>query len=76
VKVIDTGHGIAPEVRERIFEPFFTTKNEWHGQGLGLTYAFRVFEQHGGVIRAESEVNKGTTMTVRLPAARHRTHIV
>jgi two-component system NtrC family sensor kinase len=64
----DEGAGIAPENLEKIFEPFFTTKAR--GTGLGLAITRRIVEQHLGRIMVESEVGKGTTVTVRLPIER------
>jgi signal transduction histidine kinase len=66
VKIKDTGKGMSREVLDKIFEPFHTTKNG--GMGLGLTISRKIIEQHGGNIYAESEINKGTTFIVRLPA--------
>src|SRR5207249_2218842 len=68
VEVIDTGTGIAPEHMNRIFEPFFTTKPEVSGTGLGLSVSLGIVESHGGVIEVQSEVGKGSTFTVKLPA--------
>jgi two-component system NtrC family sensor kinase len=68
IVVRDEGAGIAPENLERIFEPFFTTKAR--GTGLGLAITKRIVEQHQGKIMVESEVGRGTAVTVRLPAAR------
>jgi PAS domain S-box-containing protein len=62
----DTGLGLAPEVRERLFEPFFTTKED--GSGLGLSISYGIVQAHGGEILVASEVDKGCTVTVRLPA--------
>ncbi|MFZ1640595.1 MAG: cache domain-containing protein [Candidatus Contendobacter sp.] len=64
----DSGSGIAPENLEKIFEPFFTTKAR--GTGLGLAITRTIVEQHGGKIEVASEVGKGTTVTVSLPANR------
>jgi two-component system NtrC family sensor kinase len=64
----DSGTGIAPEDLEKIFEPFFTTKAR--GTGLGLAITKTIVEQHGGRIDVASEVGKGTTVTVSLPAQR------
>ncbi len=61
----DTGAGIAAEHLEKIFEPFFTTKEK--GTGLGLAITKQIVEQHQGKIAIESEVGKGTTVSVRLP---------
>jgi len=68
ISVRDEGAGIAPENLEKIFEPFFTTKAR--GTGLGLAITKRIVEQHLGRIMVESEVGKGTTVTVRLPVER------
>jgi two-component system NtrC family sensor kinase len=64
----DSGSGISPENLEKIFEPFFTTKAR--GTGLGLAITKTIVEQHGGKIEVASEVGKGTTVTVILPANR------
>jgi signal transduction histidine kinase len=65
IDVVDTGMGIPSEHLERLFEPFFTTKPQ--GTGLGLANAKRALEQHGGEIRLESTVGKGTTVSLWLP---------
>ncbi|MEI7685079.1 MAG: ATP-binding protein [Planctomycetota bacterium] len=65
LSVIDTGKGIPPDALEKIFEPFFSTKTA--GSGLGLPTTKRIIEAHGGEIRVQSEVGKGTKFTVRLP---------
>jgi signal transduction histidine kinase len=71
IAVRDTGQGIAPEDHEAIFEAFrqvgtdATRKRE--GTGLGLALTRRFVELHGGTIRVESAVGKGSTFTVRLP---------
>lgn len=67
VTVADTGIGISPENMRRLFEPFFTTKQ--NGTGLGLAITQRIIREHHGQITAESELNRGTTFHVLLPAA-------
>ena len=68
IDISDTGKGIPPKIRHRIFEPFFTTKEVGKGTGQGLAIAYEVIvRQHGGAIEFESEVDRGTTFTVRLP---------
>jgi len=64
----DTGHGIRPEDLGKIFDPFFTTKDPGHGTGLGLAISRAIVENHKGTISVASEVGKGTTFTVCLPA--------
>ncbi len=67
VTVSDTGAGIPPEQLERIFDPFFSTKSG--GTGLGLAFTLQVVKEHGGTIRCQSEVDRGTTFSVHLPPA-------
>jgi signal transduction histidine kinase len=75
LRFADTGRGIAPEHLDKVFEPFFTTKDDWHGQGLGLTAAFRVIEAHHGTIKLDSRLGHGTTVTIALPAKRQGAHL-
>jgi hypothetical protein len=65
MRFTDSGHGIAPEIRDRIFSPFFTTKSA--GSGLGLTIVNQVDREHGGVLDLQSTVGAGSTFTVKLP---------
>jgi CheY-like chemotaxis protein len=68
LRFTDTGMGIPEDVRERIFEPFYTTKGA-HGTGLGLAVSYGIIERHEGMISVESEVGRGTTFEIDLPAA-------
>ncbi len=68
IVVRDNGKGIPPEAMPKIFEPFFTTKKVGEGTGLGLSISRKIVEEHGGTIKAESAVGKGTVVTVSLPA--------
>ncbi len=66
VEVVDTGRGIGAEEAKKIFEPFYTTKT--HGLGLGMPYARKMIEQHGGTISLSSGLGEGTTVSIVVPA--------
>lgn len=66
VEIEDTGAGMTREHVEKIFEAFYTTKAK--GLGLGMPYAKKVIEEHGGEIGVESRPGEGTLVTIRLPA--------
>jgi PAS domain S-box-containing protein len=68
ISITDTGVGIPRENLDKIFEPFFTTKKIGSGSGLGLSTLLAVVKSHGGFINVESELNKGTTFSLYLPA--------
>jgi two-component system sensor histidine kinase PilS (NtrC family) len=66
ISIMDSGSGISPQEKEKIFEPFFTTKEG--GTGLGLSIVHKIIENHNGMIKVESEVGKGSTFKIFLPA--------
>jgi PAS domain S-box-containing protein len=67
LRFTDTGLGMTEDVRERIFEPFYTTKGAL-GTGLGLAVSYGIIERHEGQFSVESEVGRGTTFEITLPA--------
>ncbi len=69
--VIDTGHGMPPDVAQRAFEPFFTTKGPEHGTGLGLATVYGAVTEAGGTVTLDSQPGRGTTVTVLLPGTQH-----
>jgi len=68
VTIADTGIGIPAEQLPRIFDPFFSTKGVGKGTGLGLAITRRILEDHRGTIGVSSEIGRGTTFTIWLPA--------
>jgi len=68
ISIKDTGVGIPDKVKKRVFDPFFTTKAS-KGSGLGLSVTYGIVSRHGGMIKFDSEVGKGTTFYIRLPLA-------
>lgn len=68
ITVVDTGTGISPEIQEKIFEPFFTTKELGKGTGLGLSTVTGIIKSHGGFVKVDSTVGKGSQFQVYLPA--------
>jgi PAS domain S-box-containing protein len=63
--VADTGRGMTPDQIKQVFEPFYTTKSQ--GLGLGMSYALKVVERHGGSIQAESNLGEGARISITLP---------
>jgi len=68
ITISDTGCGIPEESLTKIFDPFFTTKDVGKGTGLGMNIAYNIIQKHHGAIDVISEVGKGTTFTISLPA--------
>ncbi len=69
IKVVDNGIGIPREHLERVFDPFFTTKPAGAGVGLGLSLCQRMILSNQGTIRVDSEVGRGTAVTITLAAS-------
>lgn len=67
ISMTDNGRGMTDEVKAHLFEPFFTTKEEGHGSGLGLAASYGIVRQSGGHICVESEIGKGTMVSIYLP---------
>ncbi len=67
IQVEDNGSGIKPEKINNIFDPFFTTKEVGVGTGLGLSISQGILEQHDGYIYVDSELEKGTCFTLKIP---------
>jgi signal transduction histidine kinase len=70
IRIEDSGQGIPPDELRRVFDPFYTTKRE--GTGLGLAICHGIVEQHEGEIQLDSEVGRGTTVSVRFPLVEGR----
>ena len=69
ITVADNGIGMDDTTRRRIFNPFFTTRDTGQSNGLGLTTAFGIIKNHGGFITINSELGRGTSVSVYLPAS-------
>ena len=67
IKISDSGNGIEKSKLSKIFDPGFTTKGVGVGTGLGLSITYQIIEDHKGTINVDSEPDKGTTFTIRIP---------
>lgn len=67
LSIRDTGIGMSEETKARIFDPFFTTKKDSRNSGLGMSMAFKIIDQHGGIILVDSILNEGSCMRIYLP---------
>jgi len=67
IPITDMGCGIPSEHLDKLFDPFFTTKEVGKGTGLGLAVSYGIVQRHGGTIRVQSEVGRGSTFTIWLP---------
>ena len=76
IEFIDNGPGIPDDKIGKIFDPFYTTKPIGRGAGLGLSLSYGIVKEHDGQIWAQSEVGKGTTFVVELPAQREGVAVV
>ena len=74
ISIRDTGQGIPHDMQEKIFDPYFTTKPGGQGSGLGLSTAYGIVTQHGGMIDVKSEPGMGTTFNIFLPSLRESPH--
>jgi two-component system NtrC family sensor kinase len=67
ITIADTGSGIPPDNLDKLFDPFFSTKEVGQGTGLGLSVSYGIVQRHGGTIRVQSEVGKGSTFFIWIP---------
>ncbi|MHB2155280.1 hybrid sensor histidine kinase/response regulator [Calditrichota bacterium GD2] len=69
IQIADTGRGMSEEVQKKIFEPFFTTDEREEKRGLGLSVVYGMVQSMNGVILCDSQVGRGTTFSIYLPAS-------
>jgi two-component system NtrC family sensor kinase len=73
ISIADTGCGIPEQILSKICDPFFTTKEVGKGTGLGLSIVDEIVRSHGGELRIQSKVGKGSTFSVVLPIRQNAT---
>ena len=66
ISIRDSGIGMTQNIIDKVFDPFFSTKGQ-KGTGLGLSVIWGIIDNHNGSISVQSEINKGTTFSIRLP---------
>ena len=67
IDVVDSGHGVPPDIIDRIFEPFYSTKGVGYGTGLGLSICRKIMEEHRGSARVSSTPGKGSVFSLLIP---------
>ena len=67
ITIADTGCGIPADNLDKLFDPFFSTKEVGQGTGLGLSVSYGIVQRHGGTIRVQSELGKGSTFFIWIP---------
>jgi CheY-like chemotaxis protein len=76
LEVADSGSGIPADVQKKVFEPFYTTKAVGRGTGLGLSTVAAIVRSHGGFINLYSEVGRGASFKIYLPAIQEEVDVV
>ena len=72
LSIEDSGSGMSPEMMDKIFDPFFTTKDVGEGTGMGLSTVQGIVDQHGGLIRVNSTLGRGSTFELYFPVNEQR----
>ena len=67
IKISDNGWGMDELTKQKVCEPFFTTKVVGNGTGLGMAISFGIIEEHGGMLKISSVLEKGSEFSIYLP---------